>query len=401
MNKAIILVMLTAAALQAQSPTPTASPSPTPTATINPAPKQPINNGILQSDLNAAGFRVFSMNMGDYAGVNMSWNSITGKFDSYGGGGSVGGVYDGPAPLTLHTTGKSNDPAHPYTALNSGFWVKDANNQEVMRIWATDPGYGGGSRNRNNTFVGQLAGSAQGTDITVYAGGDNTAVGARALRVSNTDSNTAVGSNAMQNTTTGWGNTAIGAFAFQANNTLEGSVAIGTSALKDSRQTGLSQGGDTAVGFASLFNLYSGGDNVAVGRYSGYYNLAESGCVFLGEFTQRSGGDFTIGLSNGIALGYQASFSKSNTAAIGNGAITDVYFGHPADSEAGNATLHAKSAIFGAITVATLPSPPTLGQIATVTDGATSLAWGTTVTGGGSAKYLVWYNGSNWTVIGK
>lgn len=51
-------------------------------------------------------------------------------------------------------------------------------------------------------------------------------------------------------------------------------------------------------------------------------------------------------------------------------------------------------------TVSTLPTPA-LGRMAVVTDGTASLAWGATVTGGSSTKYLVWYNGSAWTVIGK
>ena len=52
-------------------------------------------------------------------------------------------------------------------------------------------------------------------------------------------------------------------------------------------------------------------------------------------------------------------------------------------------------------TVAGLPSSPATGSLAYVTDGTASLSWGATVTGGSSTKYLVWYNGSNWTVAGK
>lgn len=51
--------------------------------------------------------------------------------------------------------------------------------------------------------------------------------------------------------------------------------------------------------------------------------------------------------------------------------------------------------------LAQLPASPAVGQTASVTDGAASLAWGATVTGGGTAKYLVWWNGAAWTVIGK
>jgi hypothetical protein len=53
------------------------------------------------------------------------------------------------------------------------------------------------------------------------------------------------------------------------------------------------------------------------------------------------------------------------------------------------------------VTVATLPASPFAGQVVTVSDGTASLAWGATVTGGGSTRYLVWYNGTAWTVIGK
>ena len=48
----------------------------------------PIYNGLLQSDLNAAGFKITGANLVDYAGTNMTWNVATGKFDATGGGGS-------------------------------------------------------------------------------------------------------------------------------------------------------------------------------------------------------------------------------------------------------------------------------------------------------------------------
>lgn len=51
-------------------------------------------------------------------------------------------------------------------------------------------------------------------------------------------------------------------------------------------------------------------------------------------------------------------------------------------------------------TVAGLPSSPTIGTVAYVTDGTSGLSWGNTVTGGHSTKYLVWYNGAAWTVVG-
>jgi hypothetical protein len=50
-------------------------------------------------------------------------------------------------------------------------------------------------------------------------------------------------------------------------------------------------------------------------------------------------------------------------------------------------------------TVAGLPAAPAVGMITRVTD-ATAPAVGVTVTGGGAAAALVWYNGTAWSVIG-
>jgi hypothetical protein len=50
-------------------------------------------------------------------------------------------------------------------------------------------------------------------------------------------------------------------------------------------------------------------------------------------------------------------------------------------------------------TVAGLPAAPVVGMLTRVTD-ATAPAVGSTVTGGGAAAALCWYNGANWSVIG-
>jgi len=58
--------------------------------------------------------------------------------------------------------------------------------------------------------------------------------------------------------------------------------------------------------------------------------------------------------------------------------------------------------IVTALTIATLPGTPAVGMIARVTDGDSGLTFGNTVvnSGAGATPYLVWYNGTNWTVIG-
>jgi len=52
-------------------------------------------------------------------------------------------------------------------------------------------------------------------------------------------------------------------------------------------------------------------------------------------------------------------------------------------------------------TVAGLPTPAA-GMIARITDGDSSLAWGATAvnSGAGATPYMVWYNGTNWTILG-
>ena len=52
--------------------------------------------------------------------------------------------------------------------------------------------------------------------------------------------------------------------------------------------------------------------------------------------------------------------------------------------------------------VADLPAGAA-GQFAQVTDGDAALAWGDIAvnSGAGATPYLVWYNGTDWTVVGK
>ena len=68
---------------------------------------------------------------------------------------------------------------------------------------------------------------------------------------------------------------------------------------------------------------------------------------------------------------------------------------------AGTGTIKVNSVAEVAVssTVAGLPATPAVGMLTRVTDADTP-AIGSTVTGGGAAAALVWWNGANWTVIG-
>lgn len=77
--------------------------------------------------------------------------------------------------------------------------------------------------------------------------------------------------------------------------------------------------------------------------------------------------------------------------------------GQPLTFDSGGATWLNNLNVPYTTTVALLPdsSHAKVGQQFVVTDGTAALAWGATVTGGASTKYLVQWNGTAWTVIGK
>ena len=107
--------------------------------------------------------------------------------------------------------------------------------------------------------------------------------------------------------------------------------------------------------------------------------------------------------SSSLANYVRASLSSSSTAvtlaaeSAGTGAANV-----PINLTAkGTGTVKVNSVAEVAVssTVAGLPAAPAVGMLTRVTD-ATAPAVGSTVVGGGSAAALVWYNGTNWTVIG-
>jgi len=54
------------------------------------------------------------------------------------------------------------------------------------------------------------------------------------------------------------------------------------------------------------------------------------------------------------------------------------------------------------LTFANLPATPALGMLAVVTDCASPPVWGSPAgPGGGGNIVLAWYNGTQWTVVGK
>ncbi len=170
---------------------------------------------------------------------------------------------------------------------NNRIQVKDLINFNDPKL-STFLGYQAGQFNQGqkNTAVGYWAlakGGSQNTALGSYAlsevttGIDNVAIGSSALDVNTTGSgNTAVGANALLSNTTGVFNTAVGSGA-QALATGFYNTSVGDVSLYASSGTS-----NTAIGSSALNSNTSGQRNTALGALSGYLNQIGSGNVFLG-----------------------------------------------------------------------------------------------------------------------
>jgi hypothetical protein len=99
---------------------------------------------------------------------------------------------------------------------------------------------------------------------------------------------------------------------------------------------------NTNSGYQGMAGLTTGSFNSALGYQAGRYvtggsvaNQTSSYSLYLGINTMAK----TDGDTNELVLGYNATGAGSNTAVIGNGSVTDVYFGSATPA----ATLHSSS----------------------------------------------------------
>jgi hypothetical protein len=112
--------------------------------------------------------------------------------------------------------------------------------------------------------------------------------------------------------------------------------------------------------------------------------------------TDKTGVDLSIaaGKGTGSGAGGAVRIKAAPAGSTGTtlGTLADVLVVYP-----------TKVVGLAALTVSTLPAAGTAGRYSHVTDGDAALAWGATVinSGAGATKYLVWDNGTNWTVAGK
>jgi len=136
----------------------------------------------------------------------------------------------------------------------------------------------------------------------------------------NTSTNTAVGFQALQDSTSGVdNNTALGYQALKANTTGDDNTAIGNQALVNTTTKG-----NTAVGSLALQGNTGGSDNTAIGFNAGRFiangstsNTSGDTSVFLGAGTKASA-DSQV---NQIVIGHNATGLGSNTVVLGNDSI--------------------------------------------------------------------------------
>lgn len=127
-------------------------------------------------------------------------------------------------------------------------------------------------------------------------------------------------------------------------------------------------------------HYYLSGDNAGDGTSGAWFGMGAQGFITWQSTNRVDAGSKDVGIARNAA------------------GVLEVNTGTPGTL----AAVKVKTVQHTALTVATLPTG-VAGATAYVTDGDAALAWGATVvnSGSGATKYLVWYNGSNWTVAGK
>jgi hypothetical protein len=146
-------------------------------------------------------------------------------------------------------------------------------------------------------------------------GNGNTANGALSLFSNTTGKdNTAVGMNALSNNTTSDSNTAIGREALYLNSTLGGQTAVGYHALRSNSASGQFCFGNTAVGFNALEDSTDGCGNTAIGTAALGSDTSGSNNVAVGLLA----GNNVTTASNVICIGTAVGANASNSCFIGS-----------------------------------------------------------------------------------
>tara|TARA_R110002012_G_scaffold312248_1_gene522542 strand:+ start:93305 stop:96313 length:3009 start_codon:yes stop_codon:yes gene_type:complete len=231
--------------------------------------------------------------------------------------------YSGILPLANGGTGSATqnfvDLTTNQTIAGTKTFSSDA------KINGINIGIGGGNSNTNSA-IGLQALAAN------TSGQFNTATGSQALfRVSTGNSNSAYGYRALANNL-GSGSSAFGMKALEDNTTGNYNIAVGEWALVSNTTAD----NNTAVGYRSLWSNITGEGNTALGRLALGNNLNNNNtAVGLSALVTNTTGyantalgsqaDVTVAnITNATAIGFNAKVTNSNTIQLGNTDVTDV-----------------------------------------------------------------------------
>jgi hypothetical protein len=283
-----------------------------------------------------------------------------------------------------------------------------------------------------NVAIGHNAGAAQASET------GNVWIGFDSGSGSDGSHNVAIGSEALQSLTNRDYNTVIGRQAGMNGALLDTCTLVGHKAGLNASGTNLVGVGDFVLG--SCTGLRS----IGLGSYAGSNLTTGDNCIAIvsgpnGQFASAIDDDQIIisnsssSVSKAVIEGYMAALTdvdysakqltitgtSAYAAATGNlsagdlvlqggkaattgaGVGGDVILKGGTKGSTGTDGMVSVDAIFEITKSQTVANLPTgvVGRVARVTD-ASSPSVGSTVTGGAAAAALVWYNGSNWTVIG-
>ncbi len=152
--------------------------------------------------------------------------------------------------------------------------------------------------------------------------------------------NTAIGSNALQNDTTGFYNTAVGVSAMLNNTNGFDNSALGRESLKNHSNNN----NNTAIGSLALANDSTGSENTGIGYSALVTNKTGQYNTSLGANSDVSSNN----LSNATAIGYRAMVAQSNSMVLGsisgvNSAVADTKVGIGTTTP--NTTLHVDGSL--------------------------------------------------------
>lgn len=195
----------------------------------------------------------------------------------------------GSSAFTSNTTGTQN------AALGGSALSRATTAQDNIAV-----GYFAGRGTTTGSYNIALGTLALGS-ATATTPRDNVAIGYFALSANEGNNNTAVGSSALQNNTTGAENVAVGKDALLDNTTGGSNTAVGLESLSNNTTAT----NNTSVGQRSLANNTTGLNNTALGGSAGRSLTTGSNNLLLGVNSGRStspSGEITTG-SNNVVLG--------------------------------------------------------------------------------------------------